>query len=352
MFAAAPAAPAVEPVPVPLHVYGHSYAHGAGASTFSTSWGGRLAALIGSTKVVDYGVNGSFVSVPSYQPPGAVLGAQSWLWAYRNIRLPGSRLATPRSVQPAVFTGLNDFAYPAMQPTLDSLAAFVQRVGENSATEDSSRTVRYGKRWTKLRFKIGNSGSSFVGTRFRRPGPITITTPRRFPGGTVVLHGLALWPGGRWVGTVRRDGKTVASFRASADTAKRSSPVVIPVRNVRRGRHKIQIRTKGIRGGALFDYWGTVTAKSPYVIVFKQPLLPAAGDARHPSTAGRIQAFNAGVDRLARKFDNIIAVDLSMMNGNASFFVSDQIHPNDLGHAYIAAQANAALRARAPRVAP
>jgi hypothetical protein len=349
--AASQAAHAVGPAAGPLEVFGHQYGAGLGASSPSTAWPARLSAALGPKALVNHSVAYSAVSIPFYTPPGATRGAQSWWWAYRNINPSGNPAAAPRAGQPAVFTGLNDLAVPDVGVTLDALRAFVARISENAVVEDTSPSVKYGLPWVVVPQVNRNSGSTAHGTVSPTARPVQITTPKRFPGGTVVLHGLA--DGGHWAGAVFVEGVQVASFDAKPDPSGRPHPIAIPLRGLPPGVNKIELRTIALAGGgAQFDFWGTITAASPYVLLFKQPQLLPAGDARFPSTPARIDQLNAGIDRIAREFDNVLAVDLSLMNANPALFYADAIDPNDLGHAYIAAQGAAALRAAPRRRSP
>jgi hypothetical protein len=347
----APVAPAVAPAAGPLEVFGHSYAAGAGASTPSAAWAPKLGALLGSAPVVNHGVPGAVVSTQFFKPPGAERGAQSWWWAYRNVLPSSNPAAGPRPGQPAVFTGLDDVPFPDMGVTLEAIRAFVARVGENAVVEDTSPSIAYGPPWATVNQTNRNSGTTAHGTISPTPGAIRIVTPRSFPGGTVVLHGAVY--SGRWRGTIRVEGLEVGEFDAATDSSGRGRLVVIPIRRLPPGRTRIELRTTNISGaGVQFDFWGSITAASPYVLLFKQPLLPPALDAVHPSTSAGIAALNSGIDRIARDFGGVLAVDLPAMNGNPAFFKADEANPNDLGHSYIAAQAAARLRAAPARAAP
>lgn len=95
----------------------------------------------------------------------------------------------------------------------------------------------------------------------------------------------------------------------------------------------------------------------PLVVLIKQPKLPDYtaynGSTYGPPTDTGVTNLNAIIDAVAAEVDKWgITVDTSGIDSNAAYFSNDKLHPNDAGHAYIAARTLAAITAAGFIVAP
>ncbi len=110
-------------------------------------------------------------------------------------------------------------------------------ISEDAVVEDTDRSVTYGPGW------VDGGPDEPQQRQYRRTerlqsnaGPIVITTPANFAGGTVVLHGVASGGPSGWSGDVYLDGDKVGSFAAAVGVRTGTGPIVCRCATCRRAR--------------------------------------------------------------------------------------------------------------------
>ncbi len=241
-----------------------------------------------------------------------------------------------------VMWGINDVAlygpavFPALQNGLTSLLSRM-RVAPGDAHPSSDATVKLGPEWASSGGVASTTTDAALDIRLgRRDGGRTL--------GFVA-------PAGQRTGGLYRftiDGKAAGSL----DTRglypdKPAPPAGGPTPFIKRlelpsGARTLHVDVTGVQGSAGFYGWHREAAAAPLIVVLHQPR-PAGymgyDGAFHEPDDGDIKALNATTDKAIGAFTDgrVVAADAEAeLHHDTVFFLDDRLHPNDIGHKWLA----------------
>jgi hypothetical protein len=265
------------------------------------------------------------------------------------------RRSGPRAQLGIVMWGINDVAlygpavYPAFENGLSSLLSRM-RVAPGDAHPWSDATVKLGPGW--------NGAGSVASTTSN--ATLDIALARRDGGRTLGF----VAPASQGTGALYRftiDGQAAGSLDTRGlfpSTPK--SPAGGPTPFIKRlrlpaGARTLHVAVSGVRGRAQFYGWHREAAHPPLIVVVHQPRLPgyiAYNGAFHQPDDDDITALNAATDRAIAGFTDrrVVHADADAeMHKDTVFFLDDRLHPDDLGHRWLAKVAIDAFDAAARR---
>lgn len=264
-----------------------------------------------------------------------------------------------------VMYGLNDInhlgqTYASQATFRMALRTVISRLRAAAVFENDHESVTLGGAGTWATTAPGSGDArAYSGTSMAynaTPGAtISITTPADFPGGTIAL-GFTAWTGGGATITGAVNGSTYSVNTAATSRADSFTPAVLRVPNVPAGAGSYVFTTSSVVGsiGAIFDYWQWEPPEqtAPLVALVGQPKpldytgYGAGGTGGPPTDAG-VDALNLGQQDLAAEFGyRVVYVDTSGIDKDPAYWVAGNVHPKAAGHAYIAAQVSAQVKAR------
>lgn len=341
-----------------LRGYGHSYMYG------STTAG--TPAIIGVTDLLSVAAAGLGLPQDNRGVSGASLGDAASAGDWADIFQAETRGTTfePVGGAYAVMYGLNDAAqighlYSELASFKSALRAVTARMRCATIFEDSHSSVVLGGSgtWSSYSGTGRNSGS---GCRYNNTagGTVTITPPSGFPGGTISIPLVAWGDGGSAVWTTTVNGITYTVDTADfARTGNHPTVGLMRIPNVKRTNGAITLTVSSVSASgaarAVFDCWGwepADEASCPAVALVAQPK-PLDYTSQSGAPAGEVT--DAGVDVINQIIDEVVTefggrvlyVDTSHIdkNTNGIYWEAGNVHPNAAGHAYIAAQIDAAI---------
>ena len=326
-----------------LRMWGHSYPAGtgvgvtAGVDDFSTILAEMLGLPLRNEAIGGAGLYNS------------ISAASNWTNILQKVTRP-ARFTPPTGLILSMY-GMNDLnllgnTLAAMQPFLVAQRAAISRLRQGRIFEntDTSVVLAGSGTWTPNFISTANSGVG-VAYNVTDGGTIRISTPPDFPGGTIALGFVAWGDGGGATisGTVNGTVYSIDTAATSRTDCKTCSVLRIP--NVPAGSAAYTFTTSATSGsiGTMFDYWAWEpdAADGPLIVLVKQPhpldLTGYGSTPPGPPTNAGIDIMNTAFDTLAAEFGvRVITVDTSAIDGDATCFVSGNVHPTVKGHRRLA----------------
>jgi hypothetical protein len=316
--------------------HGHGHSFGEGVSNSGTLVEGGMHAVAAELLGLPLR-NESIGGTVLYNYVG---GGAAWPAVLRQCTRP-ARFTPPTGLRVSIY-GMNDLnslgnTLPLMQPFIMAQRVAISRWRAGRIFENNDSTVVLGGAgtWSTDSSSANSGGTSRYNTT--NGGTIAITTPADFPGGTIALGFIAWNDSGGAVIT-----GTVNGIVYSIDTRATSSAVktcsVLRIPNVPAGSATYTFTTSSCTGaaGAMFDYWQWEAPEDEGALValVKQPVPLDLSPYSLPVTAAGIGIMNAAFDTLAAEFGGIkvITIDTSVMDANANYFASGNVHPTARGH--------------------
>lgn len=260
----------------------------------------------------------------------------------------------PRVQLAMVMWGLNDIALygrealPAFENGLTSLLSRI-RVAPGDAYAPDHATVRLGSAWRIA----GNVASATT------DATLDIDVSRQVGGGTLGF----VAPASHGTGALYRfevDGRAAGRLdtrglvpKAPKQRSESGMPFVKRIRIPKKAR-SLHVDVTNVQRRAAFYGWHMEAAKPPLIVVLHQPRLAgylAYDAALHPPDDGDVRALNRSTDAAIAMFggDRVTAADADELRGDDVFFLEDRLHPNRLGHEWLAKVSIDAFEAAARR---
>ncbi len=389
--------PAAMPVASTLEVYGHSYAHAstAGASRKQMRWSTRLAAMLGAHEI-NLAVNGSKLCWPDY-----VLfhqGGANTLFhnAVRDRSV--ARAATGTAANPglyppeanavALYWGVSDWPrignakIGVNGPYGHALRSCIARVrcSRCFVSNDSTVATTSGTWTSETTAAVGvpNRAGGETAKSATAAGVLTVTVPADFPGGTVVFFFCADPTAGANTVTIAKtvgagtnatltsnfviagpavgDNSSDTSGGGAPPVGTRYNPVCYRVTGLPVGGHTFTLTFAFASATkSYFMGYGIEATQPPGIVVYNQPKIPSAVGyglwnlaggtgfqgtvSNGPVDDAMVNNGNATTGSVCAEFDRwvqYVDVDTRLAASPAYWPAGDQ-HPNDQGHALIAA---------------
>ena len=358
-----------------LAAFGHSFAADVGDTTATQGWSHKLARALGAEHV-HYGHSGAALSIDDGSAAPAAPGGFNTLL---NGLRPQSATATDRTSAPympfadvvALDYGDNDLwaastsAANSAAMVRNTLRAAVCRARAGGLFEDADASVTYTGTWSAFSTFTTNSskgnvhGSSTVGDHF------SIAVPADFPGGEVDL-GFLFGNGNAVTWSVTVDGGAAQTLNLATlpqpTASGKLTHTVMRLTGLAAGAHTIVATISAVSaGGGYFDYWQIAAQILPTVVVLNNPHTAIVGGwvtsglsgyQHSPVTNADIDGLNTQIAALVAEFDGyVVLADVASAFGSApangsplSPYYTDNLHPNDYGHAIIAETVLTALK--------
>lgn len=350
-----------------ITAFGHSITAGCcsnagGSNVLSNGYVWKLGGMLHAS-VNNYAVGGSQVSEDNTGNSGNGGGYPTVLNDLTN-----TRTSAPYNVNGTTYLfgyGLNDLAdfgtsgLGAMDAAMQTVIA---RARAGAVFEETSSNITYGSGWALAGgFSKYVSGGAFEQTTTAGT-TVTINVPADFPGGEVDFGGLAHSGYGSLNFTV--DGASAGSLNEGTNyQTGYFNGVIQRFTGLSAGAHTI-VGTTTSTSTVVLDYWQIASPNPGLTIVVTNPKAYGyhiySGWPYLPNDS-EVDTLNTHLKNDAAAFDsNVIVADITNTLGkNPLYFNSDQIHPNDEGHALIAAaiykaisQANVPTQSLAVEAAP
>jgi len=255
-----------------------------------------------------------------------------------------------------VMWGINDIALygravlPAFKNGLTALLSRI-RVTPRDAHEFNDATVRLGSGWT-------TSGEAAYTTA---DAELDIDVSRHARGGTIGF----IAPAAQGTGAVygfKVDGKAAGRLDTrglfpKAPKQPRGAPTPFIKRlRIPGGTRTVHVDVTNVQRRAAFYGWHMEATRAPLIVVLHQPR-PAGylayDGAFHQPDDEDVNALNRATDAVIAMFidDRVTAADADdKLRGDNVFFLEDRLHPNDIGHEWLAKSSIDAFEATARRV--
>lgn len=361
-----------------------NYARGGACATFNEQQG---AGAPGGGAAVNGSGGWSQVIVQSSYNPAS--GGPAFIANAATPVFPGHTAGepyTPPPYLPLVFYGNNDLGftkYAGADPSgtqnlnafLDAMRTIISRVTAAAVYDDAHSSVTYGAGWaSEAGFGVGSGNSLHYNTGVGG-GAVTIAVPSDYQAGDVIALGFAINPlnGVTGTATVAVDGSSAGLPNAGVvnlapsrcniprtGVAPQALGIVyrIPASaGLANGAHTITITPGGSTpaSSVVFDYWQVEPGADAAPISCIVPGLV------HPYsyaiwgtplvTDADVNAWDAAYAAMvAAEFPSALYVtmlDVVPRTSQYPYWVSDQAHPSDLGHTYLAGAIFDALAGRA-----
>lgn len=264
------------------------------------------------------------------------------------------------------FWGINDLTQQgntaaALAGLKSAFRTIISRLRSAIVVEESNAMFAFTGAWSTLTSAAENSGATYKYTS-TNGNYVTITLPSDWPaaseGGYLCLGTTARSPGAGAIHTVTVNGvqATVNGVAGPYDGHQ--------TQNQGYEAHCLRIPNPG-PGAVIVDTLSSITTLAsidyiqyepaesdcPLIVMCLQPY-PIDWTAYNPITGTNVAPTNAGVDALnqilrdlATEFGkHVITADCTGMAGDSTMFMSDNLHPSNKGHRYIAEQVRAALK--------
>lgn len=337
--------------------YGHSFMFGS-----TTGTGGSVTGTSDMATLIANGIN---LPIKQHAVSGAALytAASAGDWAdVMQDEVRGVRFE-PRGGAYAVIYGLNDAAnightYSALAPFKTALTAITARMRASAVFENDHSSMSTSGTWSVTAGTNRNSGSSF--SYANTAGATQVwTPPADFPGGTITAVLPAYGDGGTAVWTAVVNGITYTVDTSTyALTGNNPTVGVMRIPNVKRTNGPITFTVTSVSGAgaarAMWDcvMWEPAEAACPVVALIGQPkpldYTSQAGAPAGPVTDAGVDAINQIIGEVVALFgERVVYVNTSAIDSSATYWAAGNVHPNALGHAYIANQTIAAIKAAA-----
>ncbi|MEA2191315.1 MAG: hypothetical protein QOI73_1436 [Solirubrobacteraceae bacterium] len=255
-----------------------------------------------------------------------------------------------------VMWGINDLArygpegLPAVQNGLTSLISRI-RVAPGDAHGFADRSVRLHGSW-QTRGAVTTTTAAAA---------IEINVPRRTRGRVLAF----VAPASRRTGALYRF--TVDGHRAGrldtrglspakpANAGDAGTPLIKRLRLPARAR-TVRVEVTNVNRRAEFLGWHAEAKRAPLVAVVHQPPLPDYGAfdrSEHRVGDSDVAALNGAIDAAASAFsdDRVVVADAEdPLGGDDAFYLDDRLHPNAVGHEWLARRTIEALERAAARL--
>jgi hypothetical protein len=344
---------AVTYAPQQVESVGHSYVTGAGVTDPRNRFTAKLGRLINSAEA-NRGVSGSLLS--SHASGGWQSALQNLLGSAADVKYFAARQAC------LICSGINDLNTfgPGLGGFRDSLRTVISRMRSAFVFENTDASIVYsgaaGADWTQVAATTENSGSSYR-SAVLNGATYTITMPADLPARSTIAIGITGRFGGQGARhTFTVNGQAVGFIDAINAQASGYVGYVYRIKGVNPG-DVIVGTISNVQTITSLDYWQVEAAIPPTVLICLQPYLVdysayGAGGAFGVPTDAWVDQLNGAFRSVAAEFDKtVIPVDLSGIARQAAYFQADKLHPNELGHSYIADRLVAAWRT-APKLTP
>jgi hypothetical protein len=348
--------------------YGHSIVN-LGATDRINGTSQRASQLLGA-EAIDRSSAGAVLAWHEAGAIAAVAGNGGWAHIYRNTDVSTSTVIyEPKRDTVIIDFGINDLVKIGTNsaPFINSLTAAISRFNAAAVFEESHASVAYGGAWNAQTtgaatapalWASNNSYASCTSTT----RTVTVTVPSDFPGGTVALGFLcdSSGHGAQW--SISVDGGAATLVEARAVNAKdwvtgseaTWSPVVYRATGLAAGTHTIIATVNAISTTAYFDAWWIEAASPPQVGVVQQYKLPSyafytALAVPYPPVDADIDTLNGWMTTVVGNFSNAFTIPTDDVINKSSTLLADGLHPNDRGHALIAARIADYISRNTPR---
>lgn len=353
-----------------VETWGHSYGAGIGASDRSKSFSYIVARALGM-RDRNEAISGSSVSsapagasyVKTLQQItaaglGAVTGSGTTATGDRGFTAPGG-------VYLAMY-GINDVnelggLANQLEAVRDTLRTTLSRWHAGAIFEEDDPTFTFNGTWVNSGASTDRNSGAGYKYATSAASSYSITTPADFPGGTVAIGLVSNSPlGGGATHAATVGGVTTTLHAHHRRTGGTGNGHVLRVPNVPAGVQTITVALSNVVTLTGVDYWQWEAAgnDAPLIALIKQPYCPdytayGAGGAFGPPTNARVDDLNSIMGDLAAEFaGRVVVVDLAALNGDATMFTSDKLHPNDKGYRRIGEIILAAINAAGWTVVP
>lgn len=365
-----------------IEFYGHSGTYG-GASNAMRGTDTRLAGIYGA-EAVNRTRGGSRLSWHEPSSTGLVM-VGGWAHVYRYIN-PGEHTwpYDPRAEVVNLWYGQNDLPQLGpgddLIPFTNALEAVISRARATAVYEATNASVTYPTgTWTTAPAGFGGlvdtgtdnlliaSGGSY---KYGASGTIRVVTPSSFPGGDIALAFFSAINGGGAAMTFTLNGNAAGSLDTrnanavdygeshSGGTNAQVTPAVKRFTGLAPGTNTIVVTVGSVIDYCYFDCWWIEAQDPPIVTVCggwrtgdDRPLFEfydLAGFPYVPDLAA-LEDLNDRMRAVCDGFDeDVIFVPVDdVLDADPDHFTGDAIHPNDRGHALVAAQIASYIDTRA-----